>query len=161
MIINKIIFSLSIKLVVAISLFSVVTACATKTSTEVKNVAIVPKQFPVLQAVGYAPISLQKGQTEQQRMLQAITASKLDAYRELAEIVHGQKLDAKNNVTNTFKSQSGIASSVTGLIKGAKVVKSYAINDVYITELELDFEQIYQLYNKVEQKQKGKRIRYY
>ena len=52
-----------------------------------------PETFPVIYAVGYAPISLQHGTSDTEKMLNAIRASKLDAYRELAEQVYGQHLD--------------------------------------------------------------------
>ena len=42
-----------------------------------------------LTAVGYANISEQKGRTDEERQVRAMRASKIDAYRELAEQVYG------------------------------------------------------------------------
>lgn len=49
-----------------------------------------PDDFPVLKAVGYAVIDIQPGPSQSEKMLQAIRASKMDAYRELAEQLNGQ-----------------------------------------------------------------------
>ncbi|WNO61844.1 LPP20 family lipoprotein [Rheinheimera sp. MMS21-TC3] len=137
------------------------TACTPMNSRYVEYAQVVPQSFPVLLAVGYAPIRLQSGETEQQRMLQAMTASKLEAYRELTEMVYGQKVDAKSNLKDMVITNSALSASVSGVIKGAKVLKTYAVDEVYITELELDFEQVYQLYQATVPTQKIKRIRYY
>ena len=50
-----------------------------------------PDDFPVLKAVGYAVIDIQPGPSQSEKMLQAIRASKMDAYRELAEQLNGQR----------------------------------------------------------------------
>ena len=43
---------------------------------------------------------------------------------------------------------SSLNASVRGLIRGAKVVKSYPVSDeIYATELELDYKNLYLLYN--------------
>ena len=54
-----------------------------------------------------------------------------------------------------------LSASVKGVITGARVVKTYAVDDVYITELELDFEQVYQLYQNTKPRQTIKSVRYY
>ena len=51
-----------------------------------------------VQVTGYAPISLQSGLTKQHKMLMAMKASKLDAYRELTVVVHGQYLAGTSQV---------------------------------------------------------------
>lgn len=53
-----------------------------------------PDTFPVLNAVGYAPIEKQSGDSAQVKDLNAMRASKLAAYRELAEQVYGNELPA-------------------------------------------------------------------
>ena len=42
-----------------------------------------PERFPILRAIGYAVVDVQPGPSQGEKMLQAIRASKLDAYREL------------------------------------------------------------------------------
>ena len=88
-------------------------------------------------------------------------ASKLDAYRELTEIVYGQKIDATNQLRAMVLDNEQLSSSVNGVITGARVIKTYAIDDVYVTELELDFEQVYHLYQNTQPRQTIKSVRYY
>jgi outer membrane protein FlgP len=106
-----------------------------------------PKEFAVLHATGYAPISSQPGHDDTAKMLNAIHASKLAAYRELSEQVHGQQISGQASLSDLVMSNSTFKSSVQGLIRGARVVQSYPVNDdIYATELELDFRVVYQLY---------------
>ena len=120
-----------------------------------------PEAFPVLRAVGYAPISPQQGTDPQVKMLQAMKASKLDAYKELTEMVYGQKIDAKNQLQDMVLQDERLSASVRGVISGARVVKTYALDDVYVTELELDFEQVYHLYQNTRPRQTIKSVKYY
>ncbi|QUM81601.1 LPP20 family lipoprotein [Moritella sp. 5] len=106
-----------------------------------------PKSFPVLKAVGYAALSSQPGNSESERMLNAMRASKLDAYRELAEQVSGQEIYSDTNYRSRTLQGEKIEASVSGIIRGARVVQTYPINeDVYATELELDFKRVFELY---------------
>jgi hypothetical protein len=56
-----------------------------------------PDDFPVLKAVGYAVIDIQPGPSQSEKMLQAIRASKMDAYRELAEQLNGQQVRGQSS----------------------------------------------------------------
>lgn len=105
-----------------------------------------PENFPVLHAIGQAPISLQKSTHKTQRMLMAINASKLAAYAELAEQVYGQQIDGKTSMSNLLINNQQLDASIKGIIRGAKVVKSYPVGDSYTTELSLDFKDVYELY---------------
>ncbi|KXO13057.1 Flagellar protein FlgP [Moritella sp. JT01] len=106
-----------------------------------------PKSFPVLKAVGYAALSSQPGNSESERMLNAMRASKLDAYRELAEQVSGQEIYSDTNYRSRTLQGETMEASVSGIIRGARVVQTYPINeDVYATELELDFKRVFELY---------------
>lgn len=121
-----------------------------------------PDEQPVLKAIGYAPISAQNGQTETIRMLNAIKASKLDAYKELAEQVYGQRVDTNQSLANLVLSDNHLEASVEGVIRGAEVVKSYPVGeDVYATELTLDFQKVYDLYLASARPKKVKEVRYY
>jgi len=120
-----------------------------------------PDYYPVLRAVGYAPLSSQPGESEAQKMLMAIKVSKLEAYRELAEQVYGQKLNASMTVKGAIAQSDGLSSKVGGLIKGAKVVKTYSVGDTYTTELELDMKKVHELYINEVKPRKVKRVIYY
>jgi hypothetical protein len=50
-----------------------------------------PASFPTLTAIGYAPLATQPSKEPSHRILMAMQASKIAAYRELAEQVYGQK----------------------------------------------------------------------
>ncbi|MBQ0757914.1 MAG: hypothetical protein KBT66_13290 [Amphritea sp.] len=96
-----------------------------------------------VQVTGYAPISLQAGQTEQHKVLMAMKASKLDAYRELTVLVHGQYLAGTTSVKDMLLQNNQFQGAVAGIVRGARVVKSYPIQtDVYATILEIDLNQV-------------------
>jgi outer membrane protein FlgP len=135
--------------------------CSQIFDKHIEYVPVKPDAFPLLHAVGMAPISLQPGESDSQKVLLAMRASKLEAYRELAEQVYGQRIDSNNNVRTMVANNDQFSTSVQGVIRGAKVIKTYAVEDAYITELELDFEQVYHLYQNVYPRQKIKSIHYY
>lgn len=136
-------------------------ACSTVFDKHVEWQSVKPESFPVLTAIGQAPISLQKSQHKTQRMLMAIKASKLAAYAELAEQVYGQTIDGKTTMSNLVLGDEKLKASVQGIIRGAKVVKSYPVGDSYTTELSLDFKDVYNIYNSSSNRQEIKHISYY
>lgn len=96
-----------------------------------------------VQVTGYAPISLQSGLNRQHKILNAIKASKLDAYRELTAVVHGQHLAGTTSVQDMILQNNSFQGAVAGIIRGARVVKSYPVqDDVYATILEVDLNQV-------------------
>lgn len=137
-------------------------SCSGLLTKQVEWETIEPAEYPVIKAVGYAPISAQKGQSEASKMLMALKASKLDAYRELAEQVFGQKVDGEQSLANLVMDDARLNSSVQGVIRGAKVTKSYAVgNDTYATELELDLKLVHDIYLSTAKPQRVKKVRYY
>ncbi len=121
-----------------------------------------PESYPVIKAVGYAPISAQRGQDETAKTLMAIRASKLDAYRELAEQVYGQKLDGRQSLASLVVTDSNLQASVDGVIRGAEVIKTYPVGeDTYATELKLDFKRVYDLYLSTARPKRINKVRYY
>ena len=54
-----------------------------------------------------------------------------------------------------------LTSSVQGLIRGAKVVRSYPVGDVYTTELSLDFRVVYEIYIASGNRKEIKSVEYY
>lgn len=121
-----------------------------------------PEHHPVLTAVGYAPISAQTGNSDSAKMLMAIKASKLDAYKELAEQVYGQRIDTQQSLANLVLHNNELKASVEGVIRGAEVVKTYPVGeDVYATELSLDFQKVYDIYLSTARPRRIKNVTYY
>lgn len=98
-------------------------------------------------ATGYAPISLQPGETQNQKVIMAMRASKLRAYQELAAIVHGQHLFGTTEVRQMVMQNDQFNAAVGGIIRGARVVKTYPVQeDTYATILELDLRDVQRAY---------------
>ena len=153
-----------IKLLLKTSILSVafsLSGCSVIYDKHVQWEAAKPDAFPILQAIGYAPISLQKSKHKTQRMLMAINASKLAAYAELAEQVYGQQIDGKTSMTNLLLNNQQLDASVKGVIRGAKVVKSYPVGDTYTTELSLNFKDVYEVYAASTNRKRVKESQYY
>ncbi|MCL1076599.1 flagellar biosynthesis protein FlgP [Parashewanella spongiae] len=120
-----------------------------------------PKSFPTLTAIGYAPLDEQPAKSHSKKVLMAIQASKVAAYRELAEQVYGQKITAESSVNDWMLKNDKVKASVSGVIRGAKVIKTYLSGDFYVTELELDYQQVWQLYEQQNPSRKVKRVTYF
>lgn len=135
--------------------------CSSIVDKHVEWEMVEPDTFPIIKAVGYAPISLQKGQTDSQKMILAIRSSKLDAYRELAEQVYGHNIQGATSVQGMIANNDNLKTKVNGLIRGAKVIKNYALGDIYTTELELDMKVVYSLYKVQNRQRRLKTVRYY
>jgi len=136
-------------------------ACTSVYDRHVQWQPVKPEAFPVVKGIGYAPISLQKSEHQTQRMLMAIKASKLAAYAELAEQVYGQQIASNMTMADLLIENHKLKASVQGVIRGAKVIKSYPVGDTYTTELEIDFEDVYNIYLASMRKQEIKDVKYY
>lgn len=136
-------------------------ACSSIYDKHVQWQTIKPEAFPVLNAIGYAPISIQKSSNETQRMLMAIKASKIAAYAELAEQVYGQQVEAEVTMSDLLINDNQLKASVQGIIRGAKVVKSYPVGDTYTTELQLNFKDVYEIYEANNTRQEIKETSYF
>ncbi|MCL1141732.1 LPP20 family lipoprotein [Shewanella gaetbuli] len=143
------------KIIMVLAALVLASGCATN-DKYVQWETEAPNHFPKITAVGYAPLATQPSDSESHKVLMAMQASKIAAYRELAEQVYGQKIDANSSVSEWMLTNDSVRSSVSGIIKGAKVVKTYPTGDYYVTELELDFEHVWHLY---EQQNRSKRIK--
>ena len=92
-------------------------------------------------------VSIQPGKTHDQKVLQAMRASKLDAYRELSEQLYGLQIDSSTTLRDIVQTDSHLEASVSGLVRGAKVVRTYPLSkNVYATEMMLDTKLLYRLY---------------
>ena len=68
----------------------------------------------------------------------AIKASKLEAYKSLAEQIYGQYLESRGTLNNLTLGEEQLVSRVEGLIVGARVVSIKPIStDSYETTLEI------------------------
>ncbi len=140
---------------------SSVVSCSSVYDKHVEWEPVAPSSYPVLHAVGYAPISLQKSDHDTQKMLMALKASKLAAYAELAEQVYGQHINGTTTMADLAINNDNLKSSVQGVIRGAKVIKSYPVGDTYATELSVDFKDVYDLYLASMKRKKIKEVNYY
>lgn len=150
------------KLLAAAFVVAGLSGCGAVFDKQVEWEVIEPDHYPVLHAVGYAPVKAQMGNDTSSKMLMALKASKLDAYRELTEQVYGQKVDGDQTLANLVMTNTQLKSSVEGVIRGARVVKSYPIGeDTYATELELDFKRVYNIYLSTAKPRRVKEVRYF
>jgi hypothetical protein len=136
-------------------------SCSSIYDKHVQWQSVKPESFPVLRAIGQAPISLQNSKHKTQRMLMAINASKLAAYAELAEQVYGQKVNGEMTMSQLIMGKNEVSASVQGVIRAAKVVKSYPVGDSYTTELSLNFKDVYDIYLASSPKREIKEVTYY
>lgn len=148
------------KLFIMVSLLAI-SSCSSVYDKHVQWEVVKPEAFPVISGIGYAPISIQKSEHETQRMLMAIKASKIAAYVELAEQVYGQQVSSKTTMADMLISNQQLSASVKGLIRGAKVVKSYPVGDTYTTELQLDFKDVYEIYQASFNRKEIKDVQYF
>ncbi|MDK1287413.1 LPP20 family lipoprotein [Pseudoalteromonas umbrosa] len=152
---------LKVSKIFAISVVVSLAGCSSIIDKHVEYSHVQPDNYPVLKAIGYAPLDAQPGATDSEKMLMAIKVSKLEAYRELAEQVYGHQLNATTTVRGVVAQNDGLRSQVQGVIRGARVLKSYAVGDIYTTELELDMKTVYDLYIGQVKPKKIKRVTYY
>lgn len=136
--------------------------CSSFIDKQVEWEVVEPESYPVLTAVGYAPIAKQMGNNDNEKSLMAMRASKLDAYRELAEQVYGQRLEGTQSVASLVMQSASLKASVEGVIRGAEVKKSYPVgDDTYATELTLDMRKVYDIYLTTAKPKRIKNVTYY
>lgn len=153
--------NLSKVLIKSCLLIALTSSCSSVYDKHVEWETVKPESFPIIKAIGYAPISLQKSDNETQQLLMAMSASKVAAYAELAEQVYGQQVNGSTTMANLLVGNQQLNTSVKGIIRGAKVVKTYPVGDMYATELSLNFKDVYELYIANKPKQKVKSVNYF
>lgn len=122
---------------------------------------IQPERYPTIKATGYAPIASQPADTEEERILLAIRASKLEAYRELSEQVQGVYLVGNTTVAQMAIQDDQFRTEINGLVRGAEVIRSYPVGEYYATELQVNFEHVENLYISTTRPTRMSRVRYY
>jgi hypothetical protein len=114
-------------------------AARNNTAAQAGLLAPMVERRETLTGTGYAVISVQNHRTAAQQRLMAIRASRLDAYRSLAEQVYGQYLDANTTVADMVVMSDTFRSRVEGVIYGAVLVSITPVgDDTYETTLSLD-----------------------
>ena len=102
-----------------------------------------------IMATGYAVIDTQKGQSHPQRRLMAIRASRLDAYRNMAEKVYGVFVESTSQTSEMALVNENIRGRVQGLIYGSKLESITPLGrDSYETVLSLDLELVEELVSR-------------
>ncbi|WP_203140835.1 LPP20 family lipoprotein [Marinobacter mangrovi] len=92
----------------------------------------------VLEAEGYAPINTQPGPSYEEKLMQAMEASRMDAYRHLAEQIYGQQVRLRSDVEDDAVSDKRMDAKVDGLVRGAVEVTHGIDGKFYTTKLSLD-----------------------
>lgn len=99
----------------------------------------VPNKVVRLSALGYGNMGTFEGYTPGQRRLMAMRASKLDAYRSLAEQVHGVRVTGNSTVAAMVAQNDSFRVYVDAYVRGAKVVSITPMaENNYETVLELE-----------------------
>ena len=107
--------------------------------------------FPTLTATGYAVVSSQPGQSIEQKRLMAIRAARMAAIRELAEQIHGLKVDSNTTVIDLMVQNDTFRGIVTGVIRGARTVRINPTGaDTYETVLEIDQDMVAYLFRQAQ-----------
>src|SRR3546814_6781022 len=78
----------------------------------------------VITGVGYAPISSQPATTDEERRLLAIRASQLAAMRNLAEQIHGLRVESSSRAAGSTIQSDRISAKASGGGYGARLVKN-------------------------------------
>ncbi|MEK9860917.1 MAG: LPP20 family lipoprotein [Alphaproteobacteria bacterium] len=108
--------------------------------------------IPTLNAVGYAVVSSQPGRSDAQKRLMAIRAARMAAMRDLAEQIHGLKVDSSTTVIDLMVQNDTFRGIVTGTIRGARTVRINPTGaDTYEIVLEIDREMIAYLMDSARQ----------
>lgn len=91
-----------------------------------------------ISGIGYGAESTFAAYTPGQRRLMAIRASKLDAYRALAEQLYGIKIDSNTSISTLTAKSDSFRARVNAVVRGARVISVTPMADNnYETVLEV------------------------
>ena len=94
---------------------------------------------PTISAMGYAVVSSQPGRSANQKRLMAIRSARMAAMRDLAEQIHGLKVEGNTTVIDLMVQNDTFRGIVSGTIRGARTVRiNPAGTDTYEVLLEID-----------------------
>ena len=109
--------------------------CSNVLNSHIEYETVQPDSYPVLYATGYAPIEQQAGEDIEAKIINAMTASKAQAYKELAAQLHGLGIQGSQQIGAMVVQDTALQTQILGLVRGAKIQKSYQQgNNTYVTE---------------------------
>lgn len=76
----------------------------------------------IVRVTGYGAFQNPKDRQSESKRLMVLRASKLDAYRNLAERIYGTSISGQTTVEDFKLKHDGVASMVDSVVRGAKVV---------------------------------------
>ncbi len=121
--------------------FSLLAGCAQPRQSPPAEEPVLLHQLDpiVIRVEGYgAPGRADVELTETQAQLLAMRASKMDAYRSLAERVYGTRVQGSTTVHNLTTRDDTLRAYVDNLIRGARVISVQQREDgTYVTQMEL------------------------
>ena len=131
------------KLLWLIPTVGLLAGCGTYGSREQATAVALVERMPVkivkLSALGYGNMGAFDGYTPGQRRLMAMRAAKLDAYRALAEQVHGVRVTGNSTVAAMVSQNDSFRVYVDAYVRGAKVASVTPMAEGnYETVLELE-----------------------
>ena len=89
--------------------------------------------------MGYAVVSSQPGRSANQKRLMAIRSARMAAMRDLAEQIHGLKVEGNTTVIDLMVQNDTFRGIVSGTIRGARTVRINPTgSDTYEVLLEID-----------------------
>ena len=92
-----------------------------------------------ISAMGYAVVSSQPGRSANQKRLMAIRSARMAAMRDLAEQIHGLKVEGNTTVIDLMVQNDTFRGIVSGTIRGARTVRINPTgSDTYEVLLEID-----------------------
>ena len=120
-----------------------------KATEEILSASV--EKIPTITAVGYAVVSTQPGKNIAQKRLMAIRAARMAAMRELAEQIHGLKVDSNTTVIDLMVQNDTFRGIVSGVIRGARTVRINPTgSDTYETVLEIDQDMVAYLFRSAQ-----------
>ena len=120
-----------------------------KATEEILSASV--EKIPTITAIGYAVVSTQPGKNVAQKRLMAIRAARMAAMRELAEQIHGLKVDSNTTVIDLMVQNDTFRGIVSGVIRGARTVRINPTgSDTYETVLEIDQDMVAYLFRQAQ-----------
>ena len=96
-------------------------------------------KVPTISAMGYAVVSSQPGRSANQKRLMAIRSARMAAMRDLAEQIHGLKVEGNTTVIDLMVQNDTFRGIVSGTIRGARTVRINPTgSDTYEVLIEID-----------------------